>query len=274
MIHKVRLMIIATAFCLWGVATVARAAILEELSCGKSLIISAIGTSETAASPWFSPMGDWLKGLYPGKVTLDNEAISGTSSVSGISVQLPIALEHAPDAVFIEFAINDATPDANLTVEQSKANLQAMINRINNWAAVEEKSVDIIIQTTNNDPYTPYRPDLASYYQGYREVAAANGLLLIDHYPTWQSLYATNKATWDTYVPDGIHPGTLGVQNVILPEIQTALNSQTPEPNAAVLAITGLLGLIGCTWKKIDQPTIRWKKNTFCNTLGGKYDLQ
>ena len=59
---------------------------------------------------------------------------------------------------------------------------------------------------TNNDGG---RPLLSQYYQGYRDVVQANpGVLLVDNYPNWLSLYNSQPAhtTWNSYVPDGIHP--------------------------------------------------------------------
>lgn len=252
---------ILLATCVWGNATNANAAILSRLDRGESLTISAIGTSLTAAdcSTWFGQMGAWLNTKYPGKVTLDNEAISGSASshtpwyssdCSGLGVQLPAALKHNPDAIFIEFAINDASVDVGISPELSKQNLQTMINQINAWAAQQNKTVDIVIQTMSNDPLSGLRPNLVTYEEGYRQVAKANGLLLIDHYPTWVNLYNNDPATWLNYVPDHVHPGPLGTQNIILPEIQQSLGGQVPEPTSAILLLTGLLGLLACTWRK------------------------
>ena len=83
----------------------------------------------------------------------------------------------------------------------------------------------------NNNTHAGQRPDLEDYYQGYRDVARANGLLMIDHYPNWLKLYdgEPDHATWKSYVPDGIHPSAIGAQRVILPEIQRAKN-QAREP--------------------------------------------
>lgn len=253
MTNPTRLVTTATAFCLYLASATAQAAIVPRLNSGQSLTISAIGTSETALSPWLGVLGDWLNGKYPGKVTLDNEAISGSESSSGINTQLPAALTHNPDAIFIEFAINDAAVGYAESVQTSKDHLQTMIDTINAYAASNKKSVDIVIQTTNNDPYSGYRPNLASYYQGYREVAAANGLLLVDHYPTWVNLYNSDPTTWNNYVSDGIHPNSLGVYNIILPEIQLALNAQVPEPGSFALLITGLIGLSVYAWQESNK---------------------
>jgi lysophospholipase L1-like esterase len=170
---------------------------------------------------------------------------------------LPAALQHNPDVIFIEFAINDSSTDLNIPLETSKANLQTMIDTIRDWAADKNKSVDIVIQTMNNEPWSGVRPNLPDYYQGYREVAAANGLLLIDNYPNWLNLYnkEANHPTWKSYMDAiGVHPNALGVEKVILPEIQRALNSQVPEPPSLVLLGTGLIaltaGLLAYLWKR------------------------
>jgi acyl-CoA thioesterase I len=223
------------------------AGILSRLNQGESLTISAIGTSLTAGGAWLDPMGAWLNSKYPGKVTLDNEAISGSASPSGIDVQLPAALQHNPDAIFIEFAINDASTDLNIPLETSKANLQTMINAIRDWAAGKHKAVDIIIQTMNNEPWSGVRPNLPDYYEGYRQVAATNGLLLIDNYPNWLSLYNSqaDHTTWKSYMDSiGVHPNPLGVGKIILPDIQQALKGQVPEPNSLLMLGAGVIALL------------------------------
>lgn len=242
------------AFCVASAPATSLAAILTRLNQGDSLTISAIGTSLTAPmwSSWFSQMGDWLNTKYPGKVTLDNEAIGGSNSTSGISTQLGAALAHNPDVIFIEFAYNDASTGSNMSVETSKNNLQSMINTINTWAGAPErkKSVDIIIQTMNNDPLTGLRPNLEAYYQGYRDVAASNKLLLIDHDPNWTNLYQKDVEQWKKYLPDTIHPNADGSTAITMPELQKALTSQVPEPPSKALVGVAALVLLGYWGRK------------------------
>jgi lysophospholipase L1-like esterase len=238
----------------------AEAGLLTKLNEGQNLTISAIGTSLTATgySYWFGQMGDWLNSQYPGKVTLADCAVCGsaskytatyTSPDSGLDVQLGNALSHNPDAVFIEFAMNDAFPDYQISQQMSKDNLQTMIDEINAYGALHHKSVDIIVQTMNNAPYAD-RPYLAAYYQGYRDVAATNGLLLIDNYVNWLNLFVHDAATWHSYLPDGVHPNALGSQNVILPAIEMALTNQVPEPSCLALLVCGVVGASVYAWRK------------------------
>ena len=226
--NKPRHAAILLLFCFAFRAVSVEAVIIPRLMEGQNLNIAAIGTSLSATgfSSWFSQIGAWLNSQYSGKVTLDDEAIAGSYSASGINVQLPTALANNPDAVFIEFSVNDS---CNISLQESCDNLQTMINQVNTWAGVHNKTVDIVVQTMNNVPGST-RPNLAEYYQGYRDVAAANHVLLIDNYPNWLNLYNTNPSLWTAYVPDGVHPSASGSQNLILPEIQLALNSQVPEP--------------------------------------------
>lgn len=239
--------------CLCLIATTAQANIITRLNQGESLKIAAIGTSLTHPdhSYWFARTGVWLNQLYPGKVTLDNQSISGSNSFSGLNVQLPKALANSPDAVFIEFAVNDSYSTYNISQQTSANNLQTLITQINTWATDHQKQVDIVVQTMNNTVNTD-RPNLAAYSQAYRDVAAANHLLLIDHYKNWLDLYDSepDHATWYAYVPDALHPNDLGAQNVIVPEIQRALLAQVPEPNCLVLLFTSLLGLLAYGWRK------------------------
>lgn len=253
----------------------AQAAILPRLDRGDSLTISAIGTSFTGyywdpvnqvsePSTWFSRTGAWLDALYPGKVTLYNEGIGGAASKytptysavngqSGLDYQLDRALAHNPDVVFIEFAANDAYVPYGISKQMSKDNLQTMIDRINGYAAGRHKQVDIIIQTMANfaGQHAAARPEIADYYQGYRDVAAANGLLLVDNYVNWVKLYDSeaDHATWNSYMNCGVHPNDLGAERVIVPEVQRALLNQAPEPTGMVLLVTGLLGVVAYVWR-------------------------
>jgi lysophospholipase L1-like esterase len=263
--QMIKLLAIGLALLLTHVSTNARGAILPRLIAGEDLKICAIGTSLTTHTTgmgldpnWFEQTGAWLQGDYPGQVTLSNRAVAGAASkmvngIKGGDGQLTDVLTYDnPDAIFIEFAINDALTGLNISVNESKSNLQTMINRINTWSGNNHKPVDIIVSTMNNasGQYGIDRFYLENYYQGYCDVAASNRLLLIDNYPNWKNLYTTNEPLWHTYVPDTIHPASAGATAIIMPQVKASLRSQVPEPGTFILLALAGVGLVGAWLKR------------------------
>jgi hypothetical protein len=57
----------------------------------------------------------------------------------------------------------------------------------------------------------------------YRDVAKERKLKLIDHYGNWERIMEKDRALFDKYVPDGIHPGPEGCTQVITPAILNGL---------------------------------------------------
>jgi lysophospholipase L1-like esterase len=207
------------------------AALVAALTAGQSRKVVVYGTSLTANGAWVSQMNQWLSAKYPGLMTVINSGLSGKNSAEGLAQLQAKVLTHLPDTVFIEFAINDAflysdgTPQ--LSVQQAQANLNAMIDAIR----AQNPQAEIILQTMNTVWNSPsgsnqsatLRPNLAAYYEMYRGVAAARGLMLIDHQPAWVALQQGDLATFKSYVPDGIHPVATGWSKVVLPLLKWKL---------------------------------------------------
>lgn len=263
------------ALCLVQVPSWAAAAVVVRLKNGENLKVAAIGTSLTHNSTWFNTrLPNWLNMLGPGKVTIFDNAIGGSASSygpgatgqppqsSGLYDQLPTALSQHPDVVFIEFAINDAYLPYNLDVASSKSNLKDMIDQV----LASGSKTEVVVQTMNNCLPGSVKeqnvPQLSAYYQGYRDVistyyASNPRVVLVDNYPQWVDLYQTNSATWNSYVPDGLHPNDSGAAAIIIPDIQAALLAQpAPEPSALAMLAVGLLTLL-CylcyAWRKPRQ---------------------
>ncbi len=75
---------------------------------GKPLTVAYFGGSITAANGWRPQTTAWLQQHYPkAKVTEINAAIGGTGSDLGVFRLGHDVLEHRPDLVFVEFAVND-----------------------------------------------------------------------------------------------------------------------------------------------------------------------
>lgn len=212
------------------------AKLIKALSNGKPRKIVVYGTSLTASGAWVGDLKNWLTSAWPGVVTVINSGLSGKNSADGLAQLRTRVLDHQPDTVFIEFAMNDAfrysdgTP--SLSVDEAKANLVAMIEAIR----ASDPDTEIILQTMNTVWDSPtgsnqsasLRPDLAAYYQMYREVAAGFGLTLIDHHGAWKRLQENDPEKFRSYVPDGVHPTAAGLREVMLPLLKWKLSAGRP----------------------------------------------
>jgi acyl-CoA thioesterase-1 len=200
--------------------------LLSAIRAGRSRKVVTIGTSLTGNSAWPGQMATWLKSEAPdpNNVTVVNLGIGASNSESGgINILADIKAQN-PDTVFMEFSINDAY--GGMSLQQSEDNHNFIIDQLQAY----NPSIEIIIQTMNNPigASLTARPDIESFYQVARDVAAARGLLLIDHYPNWLSLYNSDPTTWLSYMPDGLHPNATGTQNVMIPEMKQALEAAAP----------------------------------------------
>ncbi len=214
----------------------AESALLAKVRAGDDVKVVLLGTSLTDNGTWPASLQTWLSSESPGPgtVTVVNRAASGEASDHGLAVQTPAALTDNPDCVFIEFSMNDAATSKNITLQQSEDNLDAMIDAF----AAQNPDVIIVLQTMNNlppdtSPFSP-RVNLNGYYQIYRDVAAARGAILIDHYPNWLDLYTNDLSTWQSYMADAVHPNATGQAQVLFPELQAVLGPPASPPPSAM----------------------------------------
>lgn len=152
----------------------------------------------------------------------------GNQSRNGIANLKGKVLDNKPDAVFIEFAINDAHKKFGITPQESKENLLKMIKTLRE----QNPKVEIILSTMNDvidvngKTSGTDRPQLAEYYQGYRDVAAEQKCLLVDHYKNWLELKKKDEATFKRYLPDGLHPNADAAKALILPAVMQVLTGE------------------------------------------------
>jgi lysophospholipase L1-like esterase len=210
----------------------AESALLAKVRAGDDVKVILLGTSLTDNGTWPGSLQSWLtsESPGPGTVTVINRAASGEASDHGLAVQTPAALLDNPDCVFIEFSMNDAATVKDISLQQSEDNLNAMIDAF----VAQNPDVILVLQTMNNlppdtSPFSP-RVNLNGYYQVYRDVAAARGAILIDHYPNWLDLYTNDFATWQSYMEDAVHPNALGQAKVLFPELQAVLGPPSAPP--------------------------------------------
>ncbi len=206
------------------------AAFVEALRAGKPQKIVFFGTSLTQGGAWVGQVTAVLQKEFPSLVTTFNGARSGQTSRWGLSALEKNVIEQKPDVVFIEFSVNDAVDRFEIPLEESRKNLETIIDRI----LASNVNCQIILQVTNPVVDRPVgnkgsRSKLESYQQMYRDVASQRGLLVIDHMPPWQSVLDKGAAEFKKYVPDGLHPNAQGCEAVITPTILSAIGLDTKE---------------------------------------------
>jgi acyl-CoA thioesterase-1 len=226
--------VLALASC--AAAIGAPSQLIRNLRAGQSQTVVTYGTSLTRPAEWPEQLAAWFEAEFPGQAQVINRGIASMSSPEALARLDTLVLSQNPDTVFLEFAVNDALADRNISLQQSRDNLNTMIDRI----LADGPAREIILMTMNpawDSPlgsHATFRPNLAQYYQGYRDVAADRGLLLIDHYPNWVNLRDANLSLFEQFIPDGVHPTAEALRQVVTPEITRAMT--IPEPATFVLA--------------------------------------
>jgi acyl-CoA thioesterase-1 len=207
-----------------GEPAVTAGGLMDNLSAGRKQTIVAYGTSLTAQGAWVRHLQAALDRQYPGLATITNTARSGMWSKWGVDNLDQRVIANRPDAVFVEFGVNDAVARFSCPPALARTNLEAMVDRI--LAAAPACQI-ILMTMTPGDGYPKghfsYRDNVAAYYQVYRDVAKARGLLLVDNYSAWTALQASDPALFRRYVPDSVHANEAGCREVVTPAILRAL---------------------------------------------------
>jgi acyl-CoA thioesterase-1 len=198
----------------------AQSKLIKNLEAGKPQILVTYGTSLTAAvggKAWVAEVNNTLNKKYNNLLTTINSAKSAMWSIWGVQNLEDSVIKKKPDAVLIEFAMNDAFLNYKTSVELARLNLNYMIDRIK----IYNPDCEVILQTMNIalDGHGTARPDLLAYYEMYRDVAKKRKLLLIDHYPHWKTLLDEGREAYLKAMPDGLHPGVEASKNIIAPYI-------------------------------------------------------
>jgi len=226
-----RLFVLAV-FALTASFAEAAAEFVENLKAGRRQKIVCYGTSLTVSSHWWvDGLAAALEARWPGQAIVVNAGLSGKNSATGLSLVQSKVVAAEPDAVLIEFSMNDAADSLNSgktpaeALAAAEANLKAIIAAVRS----ARPAAEIILQTMN--PYVAVagsglsnRTDLEAHFAMYRRVAAEGGHLLIDSAPRWQRLAADlTREEYLKLVPDGVHPNEKGAMRVTLPNVLSTL---------------------------------------------------
>ena len=216
--------ILSIALLFWvSSAWAAKCNFITALERGEEQTIVCYGTSLTESGPWVKGLSDALNARWPNNATVINSGMSGKNSSEGLLKVREKVISKNPDAVFIEFSMNDAADNLNLdkTAEEAlvlaESNLKGIISEIK----TSNPSCEIILQTMNPYVKAPNsslsnRTGLEKHVEMYRRVAEEGGYLLIDNWPSWQKILEKGEAEYLNLVPDGLHPNEIGSWKVTL----------------------------------------------------------
>ncbi len=210
-----------------SIAAFTQSRLVKNLAAGKHQTLVTYGTSLTAAEgghAWVDSVTRALNKKYNNQLTTINAAKSGMWSTWGVQNLEDSVIKKNPDAVLIEFSMNDAFMNYKTSVDLAKLNLNYMIDRIKLY----NPDCEVILQTMDIalNIHGEQRPDLLKYYQMYRDVAKSRSLLLIDHYPHWKALLDKGRDAYLKAVPDGIHPGIEASKDIIAPYVVERLEGK------------------------------------------------
>ncbi len=194
-------------------------AFVRNLEAGKKQTLVVYGTSLTASGPWVKQLQMRFNEKFPNLLTILNGAQSGMTSDWGAKNVDERVVAKKPDAVLIEFGINDAVQRFNLSKDDCRANVTKIIDAIQKGAP----ECEIILMTMNcvaGENGAKRGGKLNEYYQVYRDIAKERKFLLIDHFVNWKALQAADSKRFNELVPDGVHPNAAACKEIIMPEFE------------------------------------------------------
>lgn len=182
--------------------------IFENLKAGKPQTVVVYGTSLTAGGAWVASARKWFDAEYPGLVAFVNSGGSGMNSDWGVQKLQEKVLNHKPDLVFIEFAINDAHEKFKMPVQKGASNLDQIVRGIreSNPQAAIVLQVMNPVWDANERKSSSSRPEYLKYMENYRVYAREKNLPLLDHYVVWEKIQKSEPEKFKKYIPDGTHP--------------------------------------------------------------------
>lgn len=194
--------------------------LIQNLQAGKKQVLVIYGTSLSVyrgGIAWVNALSPQLNSEYHNQLTVYDAAKSAMWSTWGVQHLEDSVIKKKPDAVLMEFSMNDAFLPYKTSPDLARLNLNYMIDRIK----LANPNCEVILQIMNIpiNKNADLRPDLEAYFQVYRDVANKRGLLLIDHSYYWKKILEKGKEEYLKYVPDGIHPDEKSGRDLIAPYI-------------------------------------------------------
>ena len=171
------------------------------------------GSGSTGGGKWSSLVTNYYAKEYKNKeVTELNAGIGGTGSAYGIvRMKRDLKLDskkEAPDIVFVEFAINDATSEKRS--EGRVRNVDSLVRQLLNAPKIPAIVFVYLTKTTADLQYASPSPTLPYCREDFHQVAEHYGIheINVDEY-IWQKINE-GEFIWNEIAVDGSHPNNVG----------------------------------------------------------------
>jgi lysophospholipase L1-like esterase len=163
---------------------------------GGEVTVAYIGGSITAQEGWRPFTTKWLQEQFKGlKIKEVNAAIGGTGSWLGAFRLQKHVLQYDPDALFVEFAVNDnGAPD-----DEVKATMEGIVRQA--WSRPKKPDIMFTFTTAGNLDVPTAR---------HQAVADAYGIPTCDFQASVRALCVPGLVDWDIMAADRVHPGDWG----------------------------------------------------------------
>lgn len=202
--------------------------LVKDLKAGKERTLIVYGTSITKLGNgplWVKQVGEELNTKYNNRLTVLNKGGSGRNSEWAANNYADSVLVNKPDAVIIEFSVNDAVTRFDISPEQAVKNTEYLIRKVKE----QNSDAEVILLVVSTNPIgeaAEKRPNLAAYIQNYHDLAKKHNLLLIDFAPIWDKMIKEKSIKeMQKYLHDGVHSTKRGALDIIGPTVIKALES-------------------------------------------------
>jgi acyl-CoA thioesterase-1 len=196
-----------------------RAAPASASPAGRPLRLTVLGTSLSSAGRyrWPDEVGAQLSARIGRPVEVHRVAQPGATSTWG-TAQVERVVATRPDIVVVELAVNDADVRHHLTVGASVSRHERVLTGL--AAARPEATVVLLTMSPASGPRAWVRPFLSRYYAAYVALAQRCDVGLVDLYPRWNALPATERE-----LNDGLHPSDAAATRVVVGPLVDSLAS-------------------------------------------------
>lgn len=180
---------------------------------GRTLRIVAFGTSLTERGGWTGPLQTTLAQCLNRPVEVIVIARSGMTSAWAVD-NLDRVVAAQPDVVFIEFYANDAALYHSVSLRQSRANMQTILERLDRIRP--KPRLVMMAMNPVSGLRGMLRPWIEDYIEAHRDVMMEHGGIFLDHRPAW---LARSPADLSRLIPDGLHPLPQAAIEVVVPSL-------------------------------------------------------